>query len=147
MEINLSTIRDAFHLPRPNWQVIRAWVDRHVPEPDRTAAWDDLAVQWLAILDEALGNAYCIERTNNLLCFAPANSGQAGLLAQVAQASLSEVGNLLGEIASDRWHRPLVLLLFADPATYYSYIAQFYSAEGEFGGSGGICIRSDGYLQ
>jgi tetratricopeptide (TPR) repeat protein len=146
MDVDLTAIPRAFHLPRPNWQNIRAWVGRHVPEPDRPAAWGDLAAQWLAVLNQALGNAYRVERGHRLLCFAPAGSGMAEHIAQFGEAVLAGLGDLLGDVASDSWPGPLAVLLFADREAYYTYVAQFYPEQGEFGGSAGMCIRSDGYL-
>ena len=61
-----------------------------------------------------------------------------------AKAYTSAILDLLGDIASANWAGPLVILVFADPQTYYMHASQFYP-EGEFGGSAWMCIR-EGHL-
>ena len=142
MQVNLSAIPGAFHLPRPNWGVIRAWLEENISEPDRQRAWTEVSIQWLHALNKALGNGYATLQDETFLLFAPRNHEQGKPLLQFAEFSLSSILDTLGDVACADWAGPLVILLFADAETYYAYVSQFYS-EGEFGGSGGMCIRND----
>ena len=70
MKFNLSQIRGAFHLPRPNWDVIRGWLEKQIPEVEREQAWEDAVRQWLETLNQALGDAYQTLSSGRLLVFA-----------------------------------------------------------------------------
>ena len=138
--IDLSTIPGAYHLPRPNWEVIETWVRRHVPESDRPQAWAEACSQWLGTLNGALANAYRTESSETVFLFAPGDFGQAKSLLRFAEGVLATIADSLEGIALESWQGPLVVLLFADADSYYSYVSQFYS-EGDYGGSGGMCVR------
>lgn len=140
MTIDLSNIPGAYHLPRPNWEVIETWVDRNVAKLRRPQAWADICTQWLGTLNTALANSYQFESSETVLLFAPRDFGQTRLLLHFAEGVLSTIADSLQGITRESWQGPLVVLLFADADSYYSYISPFYS-EGEFGGTGGVCIR------
>lgn len=140
MTIDISEIPGAYHLPRPNWEVMQAWVERNVAESARPDAWADICAQWLGTLNAALANAYQTESSETVLLFAPQDFDQSRSLARFAEGVLSTIADSLPDIARESWSGPLVVLLFADADTYYSYLSPFYS-EGEFGGTGGVCIR------
>src|SRR5436305_261109 len=61
MKVHLSAIPSAFHLPRPNWDVIGAWIERHVPSAEQPQAWDEVTREWLDTLREALSGPYRLE--------------------------------------------------------------------------------------
>src|SRR5262249_8565704 len=142
MKLNLSQIPGAFHLPRPNWDVIRGWLEKQIPEAEREQAWADAVSQWLEALNKALGGAYRTLSNGPLLIFAPTSYPPADRLLRSADYSLATVMELLGDLASENWRGPLVLLLFKDAAAYYSYLALFYS-EREWGSSAGVCIKRE----
>jgi hypothetical protein len=142
MILNLAEIPGAFHLPRPDWDVIRGWVESHVPQPERSEAWTNVATQWLEVLNTALGNRYQIGQRANLLLLAPHEFEDFETLLGFAESGLTKIVNALGSLAGEGWLGPLVILLFADPDTYYAYASQFYP-EGEFGASGGMCFGKD----
>ncbi len=52
--IDLSKIEGAFieekHFPRPQWNVIRAWIKQNIAPEDFDAAWNEVAAGWLAAL-------------------------------------------------------------------------------------------------
>jgi hypothetical protein len=125
MTVSLFEIPSAFHLPRPNWDVIRGWVEGHVAEPDRPKAWTDIAAQWLGVLDEALGNRYRTEQSARLLLFAPHDDEHTEALLDFAESGLAAVVDALGSLAGESWFGPLVVLLFADVDTYCLYTSPF----------------------
>lgn len=145
MKLNLSQIPGAFHLPRPNWDVIRGWLEEQIPEVEREQAWEDAISQWLDTLNQALGDAYRTLSSGRLVVFAPTCYAHADALLQSADYSLATIMELLGDLASENWRGPLVLLLFEDPEAYYTYLALFYP-EGEWGGSSGVCIKREGQV-
>lgn len=145
MKLKLSQIPGAFYLPRPNWDVIRSWLDKQIPEAEREQAWADVISQWLEALNTALGGAYRTLSSGRLLIFAPTSYPHAEALLRSADYSLAAVMELLGSLASENWRGPLVLLLFQDAEAYYSYLALFYP-EGEWGKSAGVCIRREGQV-
>ncbi len=145
MPINLSEIPGAFHLPRPNWDVIRDWIDARVPEPDRPAAWTEVAHQWLAILNEALDSRYHTTPSTHLLLFAPRDYEHTHALLNFAEAGLAAIEDALGSLTGKIWLGPLAVLLFADAEAYSRYTAPFVP-EGELFQSGGLCLRQRGHV-
>ena len=85
MAVNLRDIPNAFHLQRPNWDGIKAWVDAHFVEADQRDVWADIAGQWLSFLNEALGGRYETRRSEQVQLFAPATDAQAEPLLEYAQ--------------------------------------------------------------
>ena len=140
MSLKLTDIPRSFHLPQPNWQTIQAWVDEQVAQPEREQAWWDIAEDWLQTLNHALEGAYRIERSDNLLLLVPKESSHATALLRLGDVAVEAIVSELDDLAFENWLGPLVVLVFEDGGAYYDYIAPFYQ-EGEFGGSGGSCIR------
>ena len=130
-------------LPRPNWNVIRAWVAQHTPAPRHAAALDEAACQWLEALAEHLGPSYwvgCAPRSLLLTC-QPRKDGLSLLrqIEDVRQTLDPTLGHLGDTPASER----VAVLLFETADLYYTYICHFYH-DGRFGASAGMCF-TDGY--
>jgi tetratricopeptide (TPR) repeat protein len=144
MTLKLDQIPAALHLPRPNWGVIRAWVERNVSVPDQPAAWADVAEDWLCILNKALGNRYRVYRSDRIRLLAPANYDQADVLLRYSESGIESIVDALGDLACEKWLGPLVILLFADNNTYGCFTSNSDS-EIELIRSAGMCIRH-GYV-
>jgi tetratricopeptide (TPR) repeat protein len=142
MRVQLSAIPGAFHLPRPNWEVIRAWVEAHVPKGDWALAWSDIVRQWLEMVKEALGGGYQLHDAGDKLLLAPSAFEQPESLIKVAASALTSVQEILGDVVGEGWRGPLPVLVFADADTYYHYISPFFP-EGDFGSSAGVCLRRE----
>ncbi|MBL8795039.1 MAG: hypothetical protein JNM56_14110 [Planctomycetia bacterium] len=142
MLLDLTAIPEAFHLPRPNWDVIRTFIETKIGDVDRPHAWREAARQWLAATNRALGGAYGIVETESMLLFQPTGNEASEAVARLCQRALATVMDMLGSLAGENWDGPLAILLFDRPETYYSYVAQFYP-EGNFGSSGGMCFQRD----
>jgi len=138
MGITLSEISDAFRLPRPDWDAIRTWVDQRVPGPEHRDAWNDIAIKWLAVLDQALGGRYHVRESDHLLLFAPHDFGHSASLLTFAEAGCDAVVNALGQLAGEGWLGPLVVLLFADAESYVDYATKV----GGYVPSRGFCVRN-----
>ncbi len=143
MEVKLSDIPDAVHLPRVNWNVVGEWVEHRIPVAERSQAWQELAMEWLDQLDRALGQRYRLVISDNLMLFAPESYDQATLLVDFAEAALKEIVGAIGSLSQEARQGPLLILLFEDADTYCLYTSPF-DPEGEFFRSGGMCLR-DGY--
>jgi len=144
VDVSLSSIPGAFHLPRPDWDAIQGWVEERIAEADRPAAWARIAGQWLDVLNEALGGNYQTEQSDRLLLFAPRDYAEAEHLLGYAESGLQAIVEILGDAAGASWHGPLVLLLFADAETYCRYVLPF-DPDGEYFRSGGACFKQ-GYV-
>ncbi len=62
------TIRES--LPRPNWDVIAAWVDNHLQEAMLDETWTQIARDWLSRLSHSLRNSYALHESSNFLILA-----------------------------------------------------------------------------
>jgi tetratricopeptide (TPR) repeat protein len=139
MRVQLSEIPGAYHLPRPNWEVIRTWVEAHVSEGERKLAWSEIVHQWLQAVKEALGAGYQLHEAGDLLLLAPGAFEAPDSLVRLAASTLTSVREVLGDVAGGGWRGPLPVLVFADVDTYYHYITPFFP-EGEYGSSAGVCL-------
>src|SRR5687767_7517741 len=116
MTLKLSAIPRAFHLPQPNWQTIRGWIEEKVPEAEREQAWWDIADDWLQTLVKELGGDYRMEQTDNLLLLTPLDRSQSAALLRFGEAALAAISQELGTLAFENWYGPLVVLHFGDAA-------------------------------
>lgn len=144
MAIELRKIPRAFHVPRPNWDVIRNWVEQFVSEPDRPAAWGKIAEDWLATFNNALGDAYRIDQSERVLLFSPNDGEQTRSLLKFAEMSIAIIQYALGDLACEQWLGPLVILIFADIDSYSSYVSPA-DPDVEFVRSAGVCFKH-GYV-
>src|SRR5205085_1124784 len=87
-KVQLSAVPGAFHLPRPNWEVIAAWIEQHVPRGDRPQGWSDVIGQWLEALRGALVRPYHVEAADELLLLIPDDFEQADSLVELAEQRL-----------------------------------------------------------
>jgi hypothetical protein len=97
--------------------------------------------QWLEALVAALGEHYRIVETRSVLLLCARYPDEAASLARLCENTLATVDSVLGEPAQRLGKLPV--FVFDSQETYYTYISHFYG-EGEYGTSGGICIREPG---
>lgn len=142
--ITLATIPQSFQLPRPDWWAVRQWVETSVPPDQQVGVWGELADDWLRVLRDALGSGYRIDRSEHLLLLSPFSESDAGSFLRFAEYGLAGIVQALGDLACEEWLGPLVILQFADDATYGRY-ASPWAAEMELIRSTGQCVR-DGYV-
>jgi hypothetical protein len=138
-------ISDAFtweeDLPRPQWDLIRTWVQTHVQPKDQADAWTDIAHQWLAKLGEALGTGYQLTESASFLQLAPSPEPSPQLLLRTAEACRHVLLAGLPGVAAFQMPGKQVIISLARPEAYYTYLSVYYP-EGRHGGSSGTCIRS-----
>ena len=142
----LSQIPDAIDvregLPRPNWEVIAAWVDGQglVDQYSLDASWTELARDWLRRLSQSLPGDYELHESQEFLLLAADASLGSKVLASSERARRIILETLDG-VASDQGLGKHVVLLFGDADSYYDYAADFYPDEGNFALSGGIFLN------
>src|SRR5262245_4768317 len=85
-------------LPRPQWDLIEAWVESH-DEPERRDAWVAAGRQWMAALGAALGKGYEATESDHFLVLAPQADGLGQALSQFAERCRAALLSLLGGVA------------------------------------------------
>lgn len=143
MNDSFSCIPNAFAvryaLPRPDWEVIAAWVDAHVSIDLQDATWTQIARDWMMRLAHSLEPGYAVHESPNFLLLAD-HSIETEHVLDHAERARSAILHLLGEVASDKGFGKQVILMFAAADFYYDYIADFYPEEGEFALSSGVFL-------
>ena len=143
MEDSLSQIPEAIDvregLPRPKWDVICAWVEVNVAPASLDETWTQIARDWLSRLADALPREYLLYESPDFLLLAADDSHGQRVLSSSERARRVILKTLEG-VASDQGFGKYVVILFADAASYYDYVTDFYPEEGEFALSGGIFL-------
>ena len=127
-------------LPRPQWDVISAWVLEHAPE-QRLDAWTTAARSWLTHLADAFGPPYRTSESDSFLLLTP-NIETAEPLLGFAASCRNRLLTILSGVAGFQAYGKLVIIQLQNATDYYRYISPFFP-EGELGGSCGVQIRED----
>ncbi len=139
--IDISNVIDwVEELPYPQWDLIDAWIKSQDDDIAAEQIWDDVLQQWLDTLAESLAGCYCVDASTHFLMLAPQSLSRAPRLLQLAERARKTLLGLTGLTAFDFAGKGIIVILENRDA-YYDYISAFYS-EGEFGGSGGLFVRS-----
>jgi hypothetical protein len=126
-------------LPRPQWDLINAWVESR-GDPDRKHdAWAAIGRSWLGHLAQALGGAYGTEESDQFLMLAPEPESAASLLRFGAHCK-DGLLSVLGSVAEFTAPGKQVVVALRTAEEYYRYISIYYP-EGNFGGSAGCHVR------
>jgi hypothetical protein len=130
-------------IPRPQWDLLSAWIEERVGPEGRFKAWTEVCRQWLRELGSSLGRGYRPAESDNFLLLAPLPRPRRDDLLHLAercrQALLSALPGLTA-IQSPGKH---VVLTLKYPDNYYAYVAP-YCPEGRQGSSSGVQLR-EGY--
>jgi hypothetical protein len=69
--IDLATIEGALinekEFPRPQWKIIRGWINEHISSVDVGRAWEGVAFCWVSKLQADLGSTYSISESQNFI--------------------------------------------------------------------------------
>jgi len=130
-------------LPRPQWDLIRTWVEPQVEPDDRAAAWTDIARQWLEKLGGALGRDFRIDESDHFLLLAAHPELPPGALLPLAERCRKTLLTALPGVTAFRVPGKQVVVGLATPELYYTYLSVYYP-EGHHGGSAGVHVR-EGY--
>jgi hypothetical protein len=139
--LDISTLLDwDADVPRPQWDVVAAWIASQCGADRQRGAWVDALRQWMAALAVAFGDAYASGESPHVLLLAPRRHDMCRLLPQFAESAQARLAALLGDLADLDAPGKQVMLVFGTAADYYRYIAAHYD-DGEHATSAGIHIR------
>jgi hypothetical protein len=124
---------------RPEWHLLRTWVESRVFEEQRYDAWSDLARQWLNKIVEAYDGFFAVEESDRFLLLAPLDFPLAAGL-RFAEACADFLATILPGLANLPGPGKTPIVVLPDQRTYYHYVAWFFP-EGKFGGSSGLCVQ------
>lgn len=127
-------------LPRPQWDVIEAWVNSQIAAGDRKKAWSEIASQWLLRLAEALAPEYELDSSENCLLLSTLEDGAPELLLRLMESSRRALLSILAGVADFRSPGKIVAIVLPNSKAYYTYVSPFYG-DGEYGGTAGLHVR------
>jgi len=148
MPITLASIPSALEtregLPRPDWEIIAAWVEAHVAEAEYESTWSNLARDWCDTLAAALPSGYARSESDNFLMLANGDGKFAERQLAWCEHARRKILDTLPGVARDEGYndggygKHVVFCFYTEE--YYTYIADSSPEEGEFGGSSGTFI-------
>lgn len=129
----------------PDWDGIWDVIEDQVPEADWHAAWANAARCWVGKLRDHLGGGYGVFETPNFIVLSDAPDRVVKDTCRSCEDALRRILAALGGVARDDGYGKHVVLMFSKDSDYYGYISHYY-AEGDHPASGGVCLRSAGYV-
>lgn len=129
-------------LPRPQWDLIKTWIESNCDTDGQLDAWVAVERQWLTKLGAALRHEYEVVESAHFLALASQQNGTGRPLLQFAERCRSALLSILSGVAQFEGFGKQVVLALRDRDDYYRYISHYYS-EGEHGASAGVHIRQD----
>ena len=131
--------------PRPRWFEFAESLSDELSVDQLNSIYAAAVELWIGAIMSRLPPVYHTTATPDFRVLFPA-SEDIEVVANFCETTRQELLALLEGVADDGGYGPHVVLAFADARSYYDYVVSFYEDEGEFGGSCGMCIRSDGYM-
>ena len=131
--VKLDSVEDAFSFDsgfsRPDWPVITRAVERVASPPERDAAWQEVAWQWMDQLRQDIGGNYRVRASEDFLLLSNVSRDTAERILRFAENALVTIRETMGDLAwrGDCGKHPI--LMFSDDDAYYEYISFFYSAD------------------
>ena len=132
---------DEQQFPRPQWKIVRAWVEKNIAEDDLSTAWQEIAWAWLSRLQERLGGSYSVSQSTNFLLLTNRNLNAKQFILRTSETAVQLLVNWLGAIAEKRGHGKHVILDFDTIENYYDYVSYFYKPDTGVRASGGVFLR------
>ena len=129
---------------KPNWAAVYDWVDANVPVDQLNETWTLLAGQWLNALRETLGEGYSIVESDDFVLVGRTDARLTNRILSSSEHARRTILKTLPDVARDEGYGKHVVLALVDVESYYDYISDFYSEEGEFGLSCGVFL-DEGY--
>jgi hypothetical protein len=126
--------------PRPQWDVIRAWIKANVAIEDFPIAWNEVGLSWLLSLKHHLGSLYLVLQSPNFWLLTARPQAEGFILLRIGEAVIRELTNWLGPIANKQGHGKHVILDFETTDHYYRYISYFSPPGAPLKASGGVFL-------
>jgi hypothetical protein len=130
--------RDGY--PRPQWDVIRAWIKANVAAEDVPVAWNEVGLSWLLSLKNHLGTPYSVLQSTNFWLLTARSQADGFTLLRIGEAAVLGLTNWLGPIADKRGHGKHVILDFETADHYYRYLSYLYPPGAPLKASGGVFL-------
>ncbi len=127
----------------PDWEAIARSIEQDVSEPERGAAWQDAARQWVEGIRRAFGRGYEVHETSRFLILTVTPPRIASDIGRFCEWSLGGILQYLSGVAAETVPGKHVVLMFETLDEYYDYIAHYYP-EGNHPTSGGVYL-DNGY--
>jgi hypothetical protein len=137
LQVHLET-RDGF--PLLDWQAVNAWLAGIAPSR-HAEAWTACERGWLMHFCSAQGGEFRLDENETAMIVSdlPPNVARAAL--EFMSRTLRRIHVVLKGIAQVPDAGKDLLIVFADPDTYYRYVSLFYPDTGEFALSAGMHIN------
>jgi hypothetical protein len=137
-----GAIQNRNGLPRPDWDVIFAWVEQNVAEDDLDDTWCNIALSWLNELSGPLPKGYESSASDNFFVLGKGTPAERDRYLRWCEFALCKVQQILPDVTSDEGYGKHLLIAFEEEDAYYDYISDYYPEEGKFGLSLGMFIDS-----
>lgn len=121
---------------RPDWKMIREFVEAHVPQDALASTWNEIAAKWLEEMVTDLGGNARVIQSYNFYCLSDLEAETTRTLLAYAEFAVGTIRRYLHTAAWRGYNGKHVLLLFSDPDDYYAYVSYYHRA--------GVHILSDG---
>lgn len=143
-QIKGAAVKDSYGLPRVDWKAVHLVVHA-LADTARDELWTDLASQWLALFQSALGARYRIFESDHLLQLSSQNERAARRFLKFGEDAYRRLEHFAARTAKERGLGKHAILIFEPSKIYYDYISYFYSERDHaYGTSSGVHI-STGY--
>lgn len=143
--IDLARIEGALviekEFPRPQWKIVRTWLEKNIAEDDLSAAWQEIAWTWLSRLREHLGGSYSVSQSTNFILLTNRDINARQFILRTSETAVQLLVHWLGVVAEKRGHGKHVILDFDTIENYYDYVSYFYATDAGVRASGGVFLR------
>ncbi len=131
---------EAHGLPRPQWKVIFAQMQKDWPRERKHDFWCAAQREWLERLRAAMAEPYVVVESENHFILT-ANRGEPKWMLDFAEELNALVGGMLDGALSNQSFGKFAVLVFHGEARYWQYI-RYFAKDNRPRESAGICIFS-----
>ena len=131
--------------PRPDWKAVREYIRSHSTEEHWSAAWTEIARDWLERTCRALGGSYALSESSNFHLVSELDGKGAERLLSFLEQVRARIIHTLGDIKLPKRYGKHAVLRFTEKDDYYRYTS-YFDPEGNWAGSSGRFIRGTGYM-
>jgi hypothetical protein len=125
-------------MPRVDWHVVWAWIEKNVPEERQLPAWEEFSKSWLELLRDALGGNYVVKESEHFMLLGDCTAEANQLVLSWCEHYRRRILQILTGVSTYDPSAKRPILFFHDRPTYLDYVMDLYPVEGEFADSGGM---------
>ncbi len=134
-------IEEKENFSRPDWDGISNYVEKNLKNEDQHLLWCDIATIWINKIKNNLPENFKVYESENFIILTDESEKYASKFLSFLEHALKRILTTLNGIASDEGYGKLVILMFENVDTYYSYTSYFYHEDGEYGLSSGVYLN------